>query len=69
MGLAKARLAVMAEIPEGSTRNMDSDDWNPTLGTLRKLDKLIPNDFIPIEKSKNHTRPIKGQATLVNAET
>lgn len=41
-GTAKSRLALMANVPEGCTRNVESNDWNPTTETLRKLESAIP---------------------------
>ena len=53
--IAKSRLAVMAGVPEGCTRGVYNSDWNPTLDTLRKLERVIPEDFQPTKKSKKTT--------------
>lgn len=40
-GTAKSRLAFLADVPEGCTRNIASDEWNPTAETLRKLEAVV----------------------------
>lgn len=40
-GVAKFRLAMMAGVSEGIVRNMDEDNWNPTLHTLTKIESAI----------------------------
>jgi len=54
-GFAKTRLAVMAGIPEGCIRNIDEQDWNPTLVTLRKIEAVIPSDFQPEHSGSSPT--------------
>lgn len=44
-GIAKSRLAKMADVPEGCTRQMFTKGWNPTTDTLRKLESVIPPDY------------------------
>lgn len=51
-GFAKYRLAQMAGVPESGIRNMDSNEWNPTAVTLRKMENVIPADFIPSDPKK-----------------
>jgi 3,4-dihydroxy 2-butanone 4-phosphate synthase/GTP cyclohydrolase II len=41
-----ARLAIMAGLHANTLRSFDDADWSPTGKTLRKLEALIPADFI-----------------------
>lgn len=50
-GIARSRLAITANVPEGCTRNVDSPDWDPRASTLRKLEGAIPAEFVPSEQS------------------
>jgi hypothetical protein len=56
-GVAKSRLAALAGVPEGCTRNIKSTKWNPTSETLIKLESVIPENYAPpkkpIKKSKD----------------
>jgi ribosome-binding protein aMBF1 (putative translation factor) len=44
-GWSVLRLAKEAGIRESTIRHLDHDDWSPTAGTLRKLERVIPPDF------------------------
>jgi len=46
-GMAKFRLAVLAKVPEGCTREVNKKTWNPTAKVLRKIEGVIPDDFTP----------------------
>lgn len=39
-----AKFAKAAGLHTNTLRNFDSDDWNPTLDTLRKLEAVIERD-------------------------
>jgi len=51
-GVAKSRLAAMAKVPEGCTRAILNEDWNPTIDTLRKLESALPDNYRTTKKSK-----------------
>jgi ribosome-binding protein aMBF1 (putative translation factor) len=51
-GVAKSRLATMAKVPEGCTRTILNEDWNPTIDTLRKLESALPESYRKQKKSK-----------------
>lgn len=55
-GFAKNRLAVLAGVPEGCIRSIDDKDWNPTLVTIKKLEKVIPANFPTTTNSKKHKK-------------
>jgi transcriptional regulator with XRE-family HTH domain len=40
------RLATEARIGESTIRRLDSPDWNPATETLRRLEAIIPSDFM-----------------------
>ena len=40
-----SRFAASAGVAEATLRRMDDADWNPTIGTLQKLEALIPRDW------------------------
>lgn len=40
--LPPSRFAAAAGVSEATLRHMDRDDWNPTTGTLGKLELLLP---------------------------
>jgi ribosome-binding protein aMBF1 (putative translation factor) len=42
-GLSRTALAERAQISESTIRHIDSDDWNPTVETLRKLETAMKN--------------------------
>lgn len=46
-GIPKSRLALEADVPEGCVRNVHDKEWNPTIETLRKLEGVIPENFVP----------------------
>ena len=48
-GWAPYRYAVLAGVPDASTRDMDAAEWKPTLRTLEKLEALIPEGWQPGE--------------------
>lgn len=41
------RLAKEAGLAESTIRNIDAPDWNPTLDTMNKLQKVVPEDWSP----------------------
>lgn len=41
-GLTRNQLAKLSGLHWHSLRDMDRDDWNPTLTTLRRLESIIP---------------------------
>lgn len=45
-GWRKARLAKEADVQSSTIRHLGNDDWNPTASTLRKLEAIIPHDFV-----------------------
>jgi len=52
---APYRFATEAGVAEATLRDMDADEWNPTLRTLEKLEALIPKgwragDAVPAAK-------------------
>lgn len=51
-GYKKFRLATMAGVPEVCTRNIDDDAWDPKISTVRKLEKVVPADFIAPDLTK-----------------
>ena len=44
-GWTKKELAERAGLHQNSMHDIFSDDWSPTIETLRKLEKVIPDDF------------------------
>jgi len=44
--LSNNRLAKQAGLAEKTIRNMEDDSWNPRAETIRKLEAVIPGDFI-----------------------
>ena len=44
-GWSKKELAEKADVAEICLRHIHDDNWNPTLETLRKLEKVIPDDW------------------------
>lgn len=42
----KSRLAVEAGMPDTTLRDFHKADWNPTAETLRRLEAIIPTDFL-----------------------
>lgn len=46
-GMKKFRFATTAGVPEGSVRHIESEEWNPRISTLRKLETVIPADYQP----------------------
>jgi predicted transcriptional regulator len=57
MGYAKFKLATLADVPEGCVREIDKSTWNPTVSTLRKIERVVPDDFQP--KSNPKKLPIQ----------
>src|SRR6266849_3426830 len=47
---SKSRLAIEAGMTDTVLRRFDHRDWNPTVGTLRRLETLIPPEFEPYER-------------------
>jgi hypothetical protein len=48
---SKSRLAIEAGMTDTVLRRFDHRDWNPTVGTLRRLETLIPPEFEPYEQT------------------
>ena len=46
-GVPLVEICDRAVIGINSLRHMDREDWNPNTKTLRKLEALIPDDFMP----------------------
>lgn len=44
-GMNRYQLAKAAKLSEGATRGIHHDDWNPTLETIRQLERVIPADW------------------------
>lgn len=40
------RMATEAAIGESTIRRIDAPDWNPNTDTLRRLETIIPADFV-----------------------
>lgn len=59
-GINRHAFAVNADVAEKTVRNIDDDDWNPNLRTLRRLESIIPDDFTPKEKTKHNRRSHNG---------
>lgn len=55
-GVAKSRLAINAEVAEGSVRDVHDPEWNPTAETLRRLEKAIPEEFVPEINGNGHSK-------------
>ncbi|MDB5358893.1 MAG: hypothetical protein JWO51_190 [Rhodospirillales bacterium] len=45
-GWRKSRLAAEAKMSDTTLRDFDEPDWNPTAETIRRLEAIIPADFI-----------------------
>ncbi|WP_133125790.1 hypothetical protein [Thalassospira marina] len=43
--MTKSRFALQCGLQVDVTRKMWDADWNPTIATLRQLEKPIPDDF------------------------
>ena len=59
---SKAGLAVAAGLHANSLRDIEKLNWNPTIGTLRQIDAIIPDGWQPSGKSTSEA----GAATLAN---
>ncbi len=46
-GWSTRTMAKEAGISEGALRHMDSDEWGPTTATLRQLEAIIPDEWVP----------------------
>ncbi|WP_405054254.1 multiprotein-bridging factor 1 family protein [Telmatospirillum sp.] len=44
-GWSVSKLAKEASLNESTIRNLDSASWCPTVETLRKLERVIPQSF------------------------
>lgn len=44
-GLKKTTLAKAAGLGDTTLRDFDSDEWNPTINIVRRIEKIIPEDF------------------------
>ncbi|RCK32510.1 hypothetical protein TH9_12340 [Thalassospira xiamenensis] len=45
-GLNASQWAKLVGLGDTTFRNMHSDDWNPTVATIRQCEKAIPPDFM-----------------------
>lgn len=45
-GWKKSRFAAEAGLPDTTLRNFDKADWSPSPETIRRLEKIIPPDFM-----------------------
>ena len=45
--MTRAGMAVAAGLHRDALRQMDNPNWNPTAETLRKLEAVIPPDWMP----------------------
>lgn len=45
-GIKKTALAKAAGLGDTTLRYLDSDDWNPTINIVRKIEEIIPEDFV-----------------------
>jgi hypothetical protein len=52
----RSRLAKSAGVPSGCTRKIGQPDWDVRISTLRKLESVIPADFIFEPKKKPKKR-------------
>ena len=50
-GWSKSRLAKEAGIGDTTLRHFAQPDWNPTIETLRRLEAIIPAEFISDEEA------------------
>ncbi len=46
-GWKKSRLASEAGMQDTTLRDFDKEGWNPTADTLRRLEAIVPPDFMP----------------------
>lgn len=44
-GMNRHQLALKAGLTESATRHIHTDNWNPTLNTIRQLESVVPDDF------------------------
>ncbi len=47
MGWSKSRFAKEAGMNDTTLRDFHKSDWNPTRDTLRRLEAIIPQIFVP----------------------
>lgn len=47
-GWSILRFAKVAGLTESTIRRIDADNWSPTAHTLRRLETVIPPDFLPV---------------------
>lgn len=50
-GWSKSRLAKEAGLGDTTLRHFGRSGWNPTIETLRRLEAIIPAEFIPDEEA------------------
>ncbi len=73
---SKSRLAIEAGMTDTVLRRFDHRDWNPAVGTLRRLETLIPPEFEPYEREvleqaperKTPSRPSRRPRPRVHAD-
>lgn len=46
-GIKNSTLAVEAGLSNMALRNIDNKDWNPTAEVLRKVEAIIPPEYVP----------------------
>ncbi len=52
-GLSKGQLARAAGLRDTVLRSFDSDNWNPTVATVRKLEGLLAAETEVLEQPSN----------------
>jgi 3,4-dihydroxy 2-butanone 4-phosphate synthase/GTP cyclohydrolase II len=50
-GWRKSRLAKEAGLKDTTLRHFDRPTWNPTADTLRRLEAVIPAEFVPQDRA------------------
>ncbi len=55
-----SRYAKEAGLHDNTLRGLDSDTWNPTAETLRKLEAVIPPGWQPGDEIPPHPDPLPG---------
>lgn len=47
-GISRTEIARRSRVWDGSLRRFWDDNFNPTLETLRRIEGIVPPDFIPL---------------------
>lgn len=45
MGWSYTELAKQANLSDSVTRGLDTQDWSPSFGSLKRLEEIIPDEF------------------------